>query len=240
MSKIGTFYGIGVGPGDPDLITVKAVKVLNRVDLVFTASSSANEYSLARQIGARYLKSGTKLENLPFPMTEDETLLKAAWRENASVVAEILNNGQSAAFLTLGDCLTYSTYAYLLPVLKEIIPQAPIVSIPGITSYQQAAARLNRPLVMTKESLTIVSGGGDRQKFETLLDQSDNVVIMKMYRGRDNIVDLLKRKNLAAQTALCSQLDLKEEKILDGLDQDLTDPATYFSLMLVTKRNEKP
>ncbi|MDR1608087.1 MAG: precorrin-2 C(20)-methyltransferase [Deltaproteobacteria bacterium] len=237
MPKVGAFYGVGVGPGDPDLITVKAVKILNQVDLVFTASSSANEYSLARQIGLKYLKAGVPLQNLPFPMTEDDQALKAAWRQNATDIAEILRSGRSAAFLTLGDCLTYSTYAYLLPVLTEIIPAAPIISVPGITSYQQAAARLNRPLVMTKESLAIISGGGDEAKFGTLLDQSDNVVIMKMYRGRDQIVETLRKKGLAAKTALCSQLDLPGEKIVDGLDQDLTDPTTYFSLMLVTKRD---
>ncbi|MDR1577648.1 MAG: precorrin-2 C(20)-methyltransferase [Deltaproteobacteria bacterium] len=237
MPKVGAFYGVGVGPGDPDLITVKAVKILNQVDLVFTASSSTNEYSLARQIGLRYLKSGIPLQNLPFPMTEDDQALKTAWRKNASDIAEILRSGRSAAFLTLGDCLTYSTYAYLLPILTEIIPEAPITSVPGITSYQQAAARLNRPLVMTKESLSIISGGGDEGQFETLLDQSDNVVIMKMYRGRDKIVETLRQKGLASKTALCAQLDLPGEKIVEGLDQNLAEAATYFSLLLVTKRN---
>jgi precorrin-2/cobalt-factor-2 C20-methyltransferase len=237
MPEIGSFYGIGVGPGDPDLVTVKAVKIMNRAEVIFTASSAANEYSLARKIAMRYLKLGVELRNLPFPMTEDDALLRAAWRRNAADIAEILRTGQDAAFLTLGDCLTYSTYAYLLPVLAEIIPEAPIISVPGITSYQQAAARLNRPLVMTKESLTILSGGGDPKKFETLLDNSDNVAIMKMYRGRDQIVELLKSRHLEGKTALCAQLDLEGEKIVEDLSQNLEDPPAYFSLMLVTKRN---
>ncbi|MDR1870992.1 MAG: precorrin-2 C(20)-methyltransferase [Deltaproteobacteria bacterium] len=237
MSKVGSFYGLGVGPGDPDLITMKAVKILNRVDTVFTASSSTNEYSLARRIGLKYLRAGVETRNLPFPMTEDEVALNAAWRANAATIAEVLRSGRSAAFLTLGDCLTYSTYAYLLPILAEIIPEAPIVSVPGITSYQLAAARLNRPLAQTKESLAILSGGGDPEVFETLLDHSDNVVIMKMGRVREEIVDLLKKKNLAPKTALFAKLGLDGEKIDDGLDQEL-DPPTYFSLMLVTKRNK--
>jgi precorrin-2/cobalt-factor-2 C20-methyltransferase len=237
MSKVGTFYGVGVGPGDPELITVKAVKVLNQVDLVLTASSSKNEYSLARQISLRYLKSGVETQNLPFPMTEDEEALTEAWRENAAVVAAALRAGRSVAFLTLGDCLTYSTYAYLLPILAEIIPEAPIVSVPGVTSYQRAAARLNRPLVMAKESLAILSGGGDEARFERALDASDNVVIMKMGRGRDKIVETLKKKNLAAKTTFFSQLDMPDEKIVDGLGQGLTDPPTYFSMFLVTKRS---
>ncbi|MDR0548289.1 MAG: precorrin-2 C(20)-methyltransferase [Deltaproteobacteria bacterium] len=237
MPSVGTFYGLGVGPGDPDLITIKAVKILNQVDVVFTAASSGNEYSFASQIGLKYLKSGVEPRNLPFPMTEDETVLRLAWRDNATEVADVLRSGRSAAFLTLGDCLTYSTYAYLLPLLTEIIPEAPIVSVPGVTSYQIAAARLNRPLVMAKESLAILSGGGDETRFEKALDHSDNVVIMKMGRGRDRIVETLKKKNLAVKTALVSQLGLAEEKIVDGLDRDLSDPPTYFSLLLVTKRS---
>jgi precorrin-2/cobalt-factor-2 C20-methyltransferase len=235
MPKIGTFYGIGVGPGDPDLITVKAVKILNQVDLVFTASSTKNEYSLARQIGLKYLKSGVEAIDLPFPMTEDEAVLKEAWRANAIQVADVLNSGRSAAFLTIGDCLTYSTYADLLPVLSEIIPKAPIVSVPGITSYQGAAARINLPLVMAKESLIVLSGG-DEESLENALELGDNVAIMKMGHNRDRVVATLKKKNLADKTTLFSQLDLAEEKIVRGLDQELTDPPTYFSLLLVTKR----
>ncbi|MDR1037632.1 MAG: precorrin-2 C(20)-methyltransferase [Deltaproteobacteria bacterium] len=234
--KLGSFYGLGVGPGDPELLTLKAVRILNQVDVVFTAASSKNEYSLARDIASPHLKPGAEVETLNFPMTADEAQLDAAWAANAESVAKVLRSGRSAAFLTLGDCLTYSTYSYLLPFLKKIIPEAPIVSVPGITSYQLAAARLNRPLCLNSESFTVLSGTGDEENFSALMDKSDNLAIMKSYRGREKVIGMIKEKKLAANTALCSQLGLPNEKVTDGLDDDFPDDPSYFTIFLVTKR----
>jgi precorrin-2/cobalt-factor-2 C20-methyltransferase len=234
--KLGTFYGIGVGPGDPELLTIKAVKILNSVDAVFTAASSKNEYSLAKDIASPHLKAGAEVETLNFPMTADEKELDAAWSSNAVRVAELLRAGKSAAFLTLGDCLTYSTYSYLLPFLKKIIPDAPVVSVPGITSYQLAAARLNRPLCLNSESFTVLSGTGDEKNFSALMDSSDNLAIMKSYRGRDKVLSLIKEKKLLGSTALCCRLGLPDEEVTDGLEEDFPDSASYFTIFLINKR----
>lgn len=234
--NLGTFYGLGVGPGDPELLTVKAIRILNSVDVVFTAASTKNEYSLAREIAAPHLKKGAGAETMNFPMTADGEALDKAWGDNARRVASVLRSGRSAAFLTLGDCLTYSTYSYLLPLLKEIIPEARIESVPGITSYQLAAARLNRPLCLNSESFTVLSGTGEEANFSALMDKSDNLAIMKSYRGRDRVIGMIKEKGLAPQTALCSQLGLPNEKITDGLDDDFPDDPSYFTIFLVNKR----
>ncbi|MDR2353467.1 MAG: precorrin-2 C(20)-methyltransferase [Deltaproteobacteria bacterium] len=235
----GTLYGLGVGPGDPDLLTIKAAKILNSVDAVFTASSSKNEYSLAYQIASPHLKSGIKAENLDFPMTDKESELLPAWVKNATTIAEVLKSGKSAAFLTLGDPLTYSTYSYIIPVLKNILTEVNIVTIPAVTSYQLAAAKLNRPLCINKESLTIVSGTGEENgyhNFVSLLDSSDNLVIMKSPKDRGKVFKLLKEKNLESKIAVCSQLGLPEEKITQGVPEDLTNNLSYFTLILVNKR----
>ncbi|MDR2461092.1 MAG: precorrin-2 C(20)-methyltransferase [Deltaproteobacteria bacterium] len=236
MTDLGTFYGLGVGPGDPDLLTIKAAKVLNNVDIVFTASASKNDYSLALEIASPHLKEGVKIEVLPFPMVADEKTLDRAWQDNADQVAQVLKNGLSAAFLTLGDCMTYSTYAYILPYLLKALPEAKIVSIPGITSYQLAAARLNRPLCLNSESFAVLSGSADDENFNTILDKSDNLAIMKSYKGKEKVIAKLKEKNLLAKTALLSQLGLPNESISDGLDKDYKDDPTYFSILLVNKR----
>jgi precorrin-2/cobalt-factor-2 C20-methyltransferase len=234
--NLGTFYGIGVGPGDPELLTFKAAKILNEVDVVFTAASTKNEYSLARDIASPHLKPGAGVETLNFPMTADGEALDKAWAANAEAVAAVLRSGRSAAFLTLGDCLTYSTYSYLLPFLKKLIPEARIVSVPGITSYQLAAARLNRPLCLNSESFTVLSGTGDEADFAALVDRSDNLAIMKSYKGREKVISMLKDKGLAARTALCSQLGLPNEKVTDGLEEGFPDDPSYFTVFLVTKR----
>jgi precorrin-2/cobalt-factor-2 C20-methyltransferase len=234
--QTGTLYGIGVGPGEPALITLKAVQVLGQVDEVFTATTSETEESLAGKIASPHVRKDVTVKKLVFPMTKDGQRLEAAWLKNAETVAETLDQGLSAAFLTLGDCLTYSTYAYLLRNLFEIRPQAKVVSIPGITSYQLAAAKLNRPLVLGRETLSIIGGATD-DNFDKLCQISDNLVILKPYRSTTKIIEQLKEMGLAEKTALCANLALDDEVLIDGLDQDYQEPVGYFSLLLVNKRD---
>jgi len=126
-TKTGTLYGIGVGPGDPELITLKALKVLHRVPHIFAACSTKNSYSLALSIVRCHL-NGAGIEHLPFPMTKDTQVLASAWERNARRVLEVLATGSDAAFVTLGDPLTYSTFGYLLKTLKRLDPGVSIVA----------------------------------------------------------------------------------------------------------------
>ncbi len=216
--KIGTLYGIGVGPGDPELLTIKAARILGEVDLVFTAASPGNDYSIAQQIAGPHLKPGIEVRRLNFPMVGDGEVLASAWRSNAEVIAETLKSGLSAAFLTLGDPLTYSTYGYVLPYLAELLPGGSVKTIPGITSYQSAASRHNRPLVTGLESLTIMSGVEDPDKLGELLDLTDNVAILKTYRSYEGIVKMLKDKGLLKNATLYSKVGLPDEEIRDDLE----------------------
>lgn len=237
--KIGTLYGIGVGPGDPELLTIKAARILGEVDLVFTAASPGNDYSIAQQIAEPHLKAGIEVRRLNFPMVGDEDTLTRAWRANAEEIAEVLRQGLTAAFLTLGDPLTYSTYGYVLPYLAEILPASAVVTIPGITSYQMAASRRNCPLVTGLESLTIMSGVEDPEKLGQLLDQTDNVAILKTYRTYDGIVNMLKKKNLLHKAVLYSKVGLPDEEIHSDLDKNPVDKPPYLSLMIVKTGGSK-
>lgn len=237
--KIGTLYGIGVGPGDPELLTIKAARILGEVDLIFTAASPGNDYSLAQQIAEPHLKTGIEVRRLNFPMVGDEETLTAAWRANAQEIADVLKKGLSAAFLTLGDTLTYSTYGYVLPYLSEILPKGSVVTIPGITSYQMAASRINQPLVTGLESLTIMSGVEDPEILGELLDKSDNVAILKTYKSYDGIVDMLKKKNLLGQATLFSKVGLPDEEIRSDLENSPPSHPPYLSLMIVKNGGQK-
>ncbi|MDR0882225.1 MAG: precorrin-2 C(20)-methyltransferase [Candidatus Adiutrix sp.] len=231
--KTGTLYGIGVGPGDPELLTIKAARILGEVDVIFAAASPGNDYSIARQIAEPHLKPGLEVRRLDFPMVGDEEALTQAWRANAVAIAGVLRQGLSAAFLTLGDPLTYSTYGYVLPYLAEILPDGAVVTIPGITSYQLAAARHNRPLVTGLESLTIMSGVEDPDKLGELLDQSDNVAILKTYRSYEGILAMLKKKNLLDKATLYSRMGLPDEEINSDLAAAPVAKPPYLSLMIV-------
>ncbi len=233
--KIGTLYGIGVGPGDPELMTIKAARLLGEVDLVFTAASPGNDFSYAQKIAEPYLKPGLAVRRLDFPMVGDEAALNAAWKANAEEIADFLKSGRSAAFLTLGDPMTYSTYGYVLPYLAESLPQGAVVTVPGITSYQLAASLSNKPLVTGLESLTVMSGVEDPEKLGELLDRTDNVAILKTYRSFDKILEMLKRKNLAQNATLYSQIGLSEEKITRDLEENAVARPPYLSLLVVNK-----
>ena len=108
-TKTGTLYGIGVGPGDPDLITIKAAKILNRVDIVFAAASTKNDHSLAVNIAREHIPADATVVRLKFPMTRDKNQTRKAWKEHAHTIIAELEKGRNVAFLTLGDSMTYST-----------------------------------------------------------------------------------------------------------------------------------
>ena len=234
--QAGTLYGLGVGPGDPDLLTIKAAQVLGLVDVVFTASASKNEDSLAAKIAAPHLRPEVPCLKLGFPMTSDREVLERAWEDNARQVAAQLSAGRSAAFLTLGDCLTYSTYAYLLDSLKIAMPEAKVVSVPGVARYQLAAARLNRPLVLGRETLAVLGGAGGDDA-EALIESADNLAILKSYRDTPAMLAHLGRLGLLGRTALCANLALPGEVVIDPMEGSAARiPGSYFSLMLVNKR----
>lgn len=237
MTKKGILYGIGVGPGDPELLTLKAVRALGEVDVIFAAASTKNDYSTAYDIARPHLKENVRVIQLGFPMTKDKDELETAWKHNAEVVSEVLDQGQNAAFLTLGDPLTYSTYGYLQRTLLAHAPDTRLQAIPGITSFHAAASKIGLVLTESKESLLITSGVADPDKLEAQLDVADNAVILKAYKNFEEIRETLTRLRLDDKTVLVSRLGMDGESIL----MDIKDaPATphYFSLALVKKNGK--
>ncbi|MGE4506602.1 MAG: precorrin-2 C(20)-methyltransferase [Desulfovibrionaceae bacterium] len=231
MRKYGTLYGIGVGPGDPDLLTLKAVKTLARVGRVFTAASTKNEGSTAYDIAAPHIPAGCEVERLGFPMTRDEAALLAAWENNADRVAAYLESGRDAAFLTLGDSLLYSTFGYLLRTLGERHPAVPVVAVPGITSYQAAAARTATILVESGENLQIVSGVCDEAKLRTALHCADNLVILKAYRNLPMIRRVLAEAGLEQRSVFVTRVGQEGEQVVPLAEAP--EKPHYFSLLLV-------
>jgi precorrin-2/cobalt-factor-2 C20-methyltransferase len=231
----GTLYGIGVGPGDPDLIPVKAIKALQKVDLIFAAASTKNPHSQAVEIARSHLPAQVEVRLLKFPMTKDPAEKNAAWRTHAEAILEVLAQGRSAAFLTLGDPLTYATYGYVLTRIRALRPDARVVTIPGITSFQAAAARVNRPLVEGEESLLILSGVEGGQQLRKYGAAVDNVVFLKAYRHIGDIAAALEECNMlptSVAVANCSRAN--EEVITDVKGLARRDPS-YWTLVMAKK-----
>ncbi len=234
MKKKGKLYGIGVGPGDPDLLTLKAVRTMNQSDIVFTAASSKNCYSLAVEIARPHLSKHVRIITLPFPMTSDKTLAQKAWDKNALQIGKMLDQGKTVSFLTLGDPCTYSTFGYILKSLKTTMPGAQVETIPGITSFHAAAARLNRTLVEAEESLLITSGAYGGSHLRKCTTDVRNVVMMKAYKNVKDINVALKEVGFCDNVAIsrCGRVD---EKIYLDIDELETMNPDYWTLILAGK-----
>lgn len=237
MNGTGTLYGIGVGPGDPELLTLKAARILQTVAVVFAASSSKNDHSIAQAIVASHLRPGAAITRLPFPMTRDRAALDAAWQAHAAAMADVLAAGRDAAFITLGDPLLYSTFGYVLPLLRSRMPDLRIDIIPGITSFQAAAARTETPLAEAGENLLVASGVDRPDRLERALAAADNAVILKTYRRFSELRQLLATLDLARGTTFVTRLGLPGEAVERDLERAPEAPP-YLSLCLVKRPKE--
>ncbi len=231
----GIFYGIGVGPGDPELISLKAVRALAGTKRIFAASSPKNDYSLALRIAEEHLAADSVIELLPFPMTRDREALESAWRDNARRVLEVLRQGEDAVFLTLGDPLIYSTFGYLARTVRALEPRADIRIIPGITSFQAAAAATGQVLCEAGENLLLVSGLDEQATAAKTLSEPDNIVILKVYKNFQKLRGLLLEQGLNDKCTFVSRLGLDGETICRKLDA-APDKPNYLSMLLVNKR----
>lgn len=231
----GTLFGIGVGPGDPDLITLKAVKILSRVDVVFAAASTNNPHSLALSIAQPHIPEATPVELLHFPMTRDRSATRQAWEENARRIVSVLESGRDAGFLTLGDSLTYSTFGYLMKHVQAAAPHIDVHTVPGITSYQAAASRLNTPLVEGEGSLMIVSGatGGDRLR--SLSQKPDTVVFLKAYRNLEDICAALEESGQYPHCAAVKNCSLPNEEVIMDIEALCRQKPDYWTLIIARK-----
>jgi len=233
--QAGTLYGIGVGPGDPELITLKAVKVLQGVSHIFAASSTKNNYSLALNIVKAHF-NGARIEPLAFPMIQDQERLHDAWEQNATRVLEVLDSGVDAAFVTLGDPLTYSTFGYLLKTLKRLRPEVRVITIPGITSYSAAAALTLIPLAEGEESLQVVSGAQGAARLRSVIDQTDNLVLLKTYRHFEEIYQALEELDLLDRAVCVSFCGLTGEMVAENLSELKGRRLPYLSLIIIKKK----
>lgn len=231
----GILYGVGTGPGDPELLTLKAVKVLSVVDRVYAARSSKNAHSVSHGIVRPHLRQGVDVQSLPFPMTRDQEVLDKAWTANAQRVLDDLRQGLNVAFLTLGDPMTYSTFGYLWRTLRELDPEAPVEVVPGITSYCAAAAASGTILAEAEETLAVVSGAKGGETLRQAARVADSVVVLKAYKEFADIQQSLEELGMLEHSVLVSNCGQAGERIAQDCSFN-GDRPQYFSLVLARKK----
>jgi precorrin-2/cobalt-factor-2 C20-methyltransferase len=232
---LGTLYGIGVGPGDPEWITVKAVKILSTCRHVCVPRSGLASDSVALEIARNYLRPDAVVHEQSFPMTADADLLRQHWQTAARQVYELLCLGEDCCFLTLGDALLYSTYIYLLRELKAIDPAAPVVTVPGVTAFSAAAALSNCPLGEGKQLVTIVPASDDLRPFLAALDGGGTVALMKIGQRLEKVLDELERRDLLHQAVFVSHAGMPRQRVETDLRRlrALGANTGYLSILIV-------
>ncbi len=237
MNNFGKIYGIGVGPGDSDLLTVRAVRILEKVDVVFAASSTKNDYSHSLHIASEFISDNCEVVKLGYPMTRDKDTLRKAWDKNCEIALEYISGGKSAAFLTLGDPLIYSTFGYMMQTMNKLFPEVEFEVVPGITSYQAAAAKSRQVLVESGQNLLLTSGIADPDKFRDSLSAVDNAVILKAYRNFPQLRDTVNSID-KMDVKFFTRLGLDGEAIYLDVNE-VPEKTHYLSLMLLTSANVK-
>ena len=210
------FYGVGIGPGDSELITLKALNTIKKCDYVFIPKSKG--ISTARDIANEYLE-GKEVIELEFPMGEDNS---DRYREAAMQIDETLNPGQACVFLTLGDPMTYSTYLYLMLEMKNT--DIEIETIPGITSFAASTSRLNLPLTLKGESFYLCDGELDIE----ILKRVDSVCILKVNKIKSEVIEKLESQDFSY--VYVKRVTRDDEKIIYDKQEILKD-NDYMSLI---------
>jgi precorrin-2/cobalt-factor-2 C20-methyltransferase len=244
---VGKFIGIGVGPGDPELITVKAVKALKMVDVVSVPKAHADTPSIALGMVKHILEERKKppeVLELVFPMTKNELEVKRLWAKNAGIVAEKVESGKVIAFITLGDPMFYSTFIYLFQSLRQKYPEVKLEIIPGVTSLTACAASAKIPLAEKEEVIAIIPSDLDYKLIEETAKHADTLVFMKCAHRFKDLVPILERSSFTKNStiALVRRCTMPEEKVIVGKLGDVQSweiPEDYFSMAIV-KRSELP
>ena len=226
----GVFYGIGVGPGDPELLTMKAIHAIRKVDVLIAPKTEKKEGSVALEIAKPYFKPEVEIVYQVFPMVKDFADSTEAWEANKEEILKILRTGKNVAFLTLGDPMFYSTYIYVYRLLEheDII----IETIPGVPAFAAIGSRLGYPIVEGNEILSIIPATADPEAIKRAMTVSDNVVLMKVYKNFPEIADLLEEHGMAKQAVMVSRCGLPEERRIDDIEKHKHEPVNYLSTIL--------
>lgn len=233
--KTGRLFGVSLGPGDPGLITRRAWELLQRSDCHWTYPVRRKDAeSHALQIALRGgLPLPTGHTALIFPMTHDAEILAGYWLRAAEQVLARLRSGRDVLFLVEGDASTYSTFGHLARTVQALDASADIETIPGVSSFNAAAARVAMPLADTDETVAIIPASYGIGMIERLLDDFDTLILLKVKPLLDDIIDLLQRRELLAQTAFIEKAGAPEERVERNIESLRGEKVNYLSLLLI-------
>ncbi|MDI6781230.1 MAG: precorrin-2 C(20)-methyltransferase [bacterium] len=254
---IGKLYCLGVGPGDPELLTLKAVRILECVPCICVPKGKEEGSSLALSIVRKALNLDNKeIIEAYFPMRKTKAEFRGQkgqkgqkaeaeilhskfrilnfWDETVENILSRLNNGMDVAFITIGDPAIYSTFFYLYDRLLELAPDLNIEIIPGVSSITAAASRAKMALALADERIAILPANYINSLEETL-ELFDTVVLMKVHNVFDSILKILDSKQLLDRAVYISRAGMNDERIFKNIRDVQKKDLNYFSMVVIKK-----
>lgn len=229
----GKLYGVGIGPGDPKLITLRAKEILDKVDTIFVPKAGRDEASCARSIIEAVVSDRKNFVELVFPMTKNKKLLQSYWQKAALQIAKELRKNKDATFVTIGDPFIYSTYIYLLKTLRQNFSDIDIQTIPGVSSFNAAAAAAQLPLVEAEERLAVLPVKRNLEGLKEAFRKFDTIVLMKVGSKLKKVIQLLKEMKLLKTSALISRVGHRDEAIIRDISSVKDEKLGYLSVIIV-------
>ena len=232
---LGCLFGVGVGPGDPELLTLKALRVIQGSPVICVPQSKTQQDSYALSIVRQFINpEKQELMRLAFP-TDDPTGAAEVWRDAAHLIGDRLRLGQNVAFITEGDPMLYSTFYYVLESLRSAQPDLPVEIVPGVSSITAAAASGCIPLATQGQRLAVLPAVYGIDDLSEAIASYDTIVLMKVNRTLTRALVQLESLGLAGKTTYVKRASTSSQRIECDLQQLSEEDLDYFSLLIIRR-----
>ncbi len=236
QAQPGHFYAVGIGPGAPDLLTIRAMRIIQSADIILTPQAEGTNRSLALKAIEPYLQQ-QQVMTVNYPMQRNDTSTRERWSRVAGEVLEKLRQGKSVAMITLGDPLIFATTSYLLYGLTDSLEKQKIHLVPGISAFQIGASRFHDPLTLQEDRLTLMSAT-DLGAVENALDHCETLVLYKAGGVIDELLALLKKRQLLKASKLISCAEQGAgEMLVASLENWTPVKLNYMTTMIIRVGN---
>lgn len=236
-------YCIGCGPGDPDLLTLKAINIIKNADIIYTPTAREGKPSVALSIVERFLNKDTEIQQLVFPMIKDFNKLKENWKDNTKEITDSIRNGKRAIYLTVGDPSLYSTWIYIYREITNAHKDIEVEVIPGITSIFSFSAEIKTPIGEGEDIIGIIPACYNLDRLKTAAQCCDTLIFLKDGRYFNSVLEILMESGFPGESDIFIAQDvstnseaLQKKKLSELLRNPNENNDKYFSIMIAKKK----
>jgi precorrin-3B C17-methyltransferase len=229
-------YAVGVGPGAPDLITLRCAEILRRVPVIFSPLSAMGTSSRALEVVRGLIDPARQhVVELVFPMQKEQDELEGEWEAAASKIVEHLRRHGEGAFITIGDVSLYSTFIYVQRILEAQHPDLLIEMVPGIPSFSAMTALIGMPYGQGDDRIAILPATFGPERIAAVLREFETVILMKVNRVLDEVLDTLEQLGLTEHATFVTKCGMPDQEVVYDVRTLRGRRPSYFSILLVSK-----